>query len=111
MSSVRAPKPRPTAAEIPTPRGFGYRPPGVEESIPWTWQEIRGYILWGVTGLVIAVFECLAAFGKSTPWPTISSTAGNLERHHPWVAIVILAGIVTLTARIVFYPWPNQPRR
>jgi hypothetical protein len=75
---------------------------------PVTGRELAGYALWGGIGLLILVFECLAAFGESTPWPTISSTVGSLERHHPWVAVVILAGMVTLTARIVFYPWPNR---
>jgi hypothetical protein len=72
-------------------------------------REIRGYILWGFLAVVVAVFELLAAYdGDATPWPTLSSTAGTLQDHHHWTALPILGGLVVLTARIVFYPWPYR---
>jgi hypothetical protein len=73
-----------------------------------TWREVWGYVVWGGLGLLIAIFEGLAAFDTTTPWPTLSSTVGTLERDHPWFGIPVLATIVVLGARIVFYPWPNR---
>jgi magnesium-transporting ATPase (P-type) len=96
----------PLQSPISAPRpGFG---PETIEPGAWTRREILGYVVWGSIGLVIAVFECLAAFGTTTPWPTLSSTVGKLERDHNWIAIVVLSVIVVLGARIVFYPWPNR---
>jgi hypothetical protein len=72
-------------------------------------REIRGYMLWGFLAVVVAVFELLAAYdGDATPWPTLSSTAGALQADHHWTALPILGGLVILTARIVFYPWPYR---
>jgi hypothetical protein len=96
----------PLQSPISAPRpGFG---PATIEPGPWTRREILGYVVWGSIGVVIALFECLAAFGTWTPWTTLSSTVGTLERHHPWVGIFTLSVIVVLGARIVFYPWPNR---
>ena len=79
--------------------------PDSVESGPWTRRELFGYVLWGSIALVILVFECVAAFdGDSTPWPTLSSTAGNLQDDHHWTAVVILGGLSALAARIVFFP-------
>jgi hypothetical protein len=71
-----------------------------------------GYVVWVVVGVVfVAVPELLASLGKRvTPWPTISETAGNLERRAHWVALLLLAGLVVLTVHIVFYPWPDLVR-
>ena len=49
-----------------------------------------------------------AAFWKGFPIPTISGTTGRLEREHTWVKVIVLGGIVTLGARVIFYPWPNR---
>ena len=74
-----------------------------------TRREIWGYVVWGTLALFVALFELLAAFDDdNTPWPTLSRTAGNLQDDHSWTAIPILAGLVVLGARIVFYPWPNR---
>ena len=68
-------------------------------------------MLWGSIAFVILVFECVAAFdGDSTPWPTLSSTAGNLQDDHHLTAVVILGGLSALAARIVF-PGPTADRR
>jgi magnesium-transporting ATPase (P-type) len=83
--------------------------PDSVESGPWTRRELFGYMLWGGIALVILVFECVAAFdGDRTPWPTLSSTAGNLQEDHHWTGLLILGGLSVLAARIVFYPWPNR---
>jgi hypothetical protein len=73
-----------------------------------TGRELWGYLVWGVLALFVALFELLAAFDDdNTPWPTLSRTTGNLQDDYPVTAIPILAGLVVLGARIVFYPWPN----
>jgi len=96
----------PLQSPISAPRP-GFPPESVKPGA-WSRREILGYVVWGSIGLLIAVFELLAAFGKTTPWPTLSSTVGKLERDYPWVAIVVVSVIVVLGARIVFYPWPNR---
>ena len=96
----------PLQSPISAPRpGFG---PETVQPGAWTRREILGYVVWGSIGLVIAVFEGLAAFDRTTPWPTLSNAVGTLERNHSWVGIIVLSVIVVLAARIVFYPWPNR---
>jgi hypothetical protein len=74
-----------------------------------TRREMWGYVFWGVLGVVLVLVpEVLAAFWDDMPFPTISGTIGHLEREHSWFSIIVLGGIVTLGARIVFYPWPNR---
>jgi hypothetical protein len=73
-----------------------------------TRREIWGYVFWGVLALFVLVIELLARSGAHVPFPTISQTAANLAARHHWVSLVYLGGLVTLTARIVFYPWPNR---
>ena len=68
----------PLQSPISAPRpGFG---PATIEPGPWTRREILGYVVWGSIGIAVALFECLAAFGTATPWPTLSGTVGRLER-------------------------------
>ncbi len=65
--------------------------------------------MWGVLGAVIAIIELIAAIDSdSTPWPTLSSTVGGLQRDHSWVGIFVLGGIVVIAVRILFYPWPYK---
>ena len=74
---------------------------------PVSRREWTGYVVWGLLAAVVAAFE-LTAFvdGEATPWPTLSESAGNLQARHNWTAMPILAGLVVLGARVVFYPWP-----
>jgi hypothetical protein len=56
-----------------------------------------GYLIWGVAAAVIAIPELLAAAGAGLGFlhfKTISETTGHLERYHPWVELVVVAGIV-----------------
>jgi hypothetical protein len=69
--------------------------------------EKIGYIFWGVLALFVAIPELVAA-GWHVPWPTISETVGHLEKHHHWVRVLVVAGLASLTTRVVFYPWPNK---
>jgi hypothetical protein len=48
---------------------------------PVSRREWAGYIVWGILAVVITTFE-------------------------NWTAMPILAGLVVLGARVVFYPWP-----
>ena len=83
--------------EIPTPKG---RPKG---------RMLLGYIVWGVLGAVIGIIELLAAINADwTPWPTLSSTVGTLQRDHTWVGIFVVGGLVVIAMRILFYPWPYR---
>ncbi len=68
-----------------------------------------GYIVWGVLGAVIGIIELLAAINSDwAPWPTLSSTVGNLEHDHSWVGIFVVGGLVVIAMRILFYPWPYK---
>ena len=76
---------------------------------PMTRREMWGYVFWGLLGFfLVLVPEVMAAVWDDMPFPTISGTIGHLEREHHWFRIIVLGGIVTLGARIVFYPWPNR---
>ncbi|HEU0305145.1 MAG TPA: hypothetical protein VFR32_11255 [Gaiellaceae bacterium] len=89
--------PRPELGPVPTPAG---RPTG---------RILLGYIVWGALGAVIGVIELLAAINSDwTPWPTLSSTVGTLQRNHTWVGIFVVGGIVVIAMRILFYPWPYK---
>jgi hypothetical protein len=60
----------------------------------------RGYAVWSLVGLAIAVPEISAAIWKQ-PWPTISGTVGHLETRWNIVAVVVVAVIVLIAARAV----------
>ena len=74
---------------------------------PVTPREVWGYVVWGALTAVFLYFE-LSALDKDSTWPTLSTTAANLQRAHPWTAMLILGGLAILAVRIVFYPWPNR---
>jgi hypothetical protein len=72
-------------------------------------DEINGYVFWGLVALFIGVPELLAAFSSSLkadiPWPTITNVVGkDLERHHHWVALLVVGVIVVVTFRTLTYP-------
>ena len=69
-------------------------------------REKWGYVFWGILGTIILVTEALAAFWSGFPIPTLSWTTGQLELHHHWFKIIVVAGITLIAARITFYPWP-----
>jgi len=54
-----------------------------------------GYIVWGVTGLAIAVPEIWAAkWPDNARFPTISGTVGYIEYWHDWVALLVIGVLV-----------------
>jgi hypothetical protein len=72
-------------------------------------DEINGYVFWGLVALFIGVPELLAALSSTLkadiPWPTISNLVGkDLERHHHWVALLVVGLIVVVTAHTLTYP-------
>lgn len=83
------------------------RPERVEPGAA-TRREVWGYVFWGAMALFVLTIELLARSGTHVPFPTISQTAANLAARHHWVSLLYVGGLVTLTARIVFYPWPNR---
>jgi len=75
-------------------------------------KETLGYIVWGALLALVLVPECLAFFGRSfIPFPGIARTATNLAARRPLVSAVILAGMTVLAVHLVFYPWPDLPKR
>ena len=75
-------------------------------------REEWGYVVWGAVAVAVLIPELLASFGMSfVPFPGVARTATNLEARRPWVAMVFLAGLAILAVHIVFYPWPDLPRR
>jgi hypothetical protein len=67
--------------------------------VPRPLREARkgswGYFVWVVAGIVIVIPELIAAAaGNVLPFTTISAMVGHLERHHPWVELVVVAAIV-----------------
>jgi hypothetical protein len=72
-------------------------------------DELNGYLFWGLVALFIGVPEVLAAFSDTIkadiPWPTISNLVGkDLERHHHWLALLVVGLIVVVTVHALTYP-------
>jgi hypothetical protein len=72
-------------------------------------DEINGYVFWGLVALFVGVPELLAvlsdALEADIPWPTISNLVGyDLERHHHWVALLVVGLIVVVTVHTLTYP-------
>jgi hypothetical protein len=98
---------RPLQSPISAPRpGLGADSVRAEHPMPA--REARGYVVWGAIVGFVVVMELVAAFTHGIGFPTLSKTVGDLERRHHWIKVVMLGGFVTLTARIVFFPWPNR---
>lgn len=58
-------------------------------------KEAWGYGVWFFFGALVAVPELWAAISPdSARWPTISATVGELEYHHVWVSLIVVAVIV-----------------
>jgi hypothetical protein len=72
-------------------------------------DELNGYVFWGLVALFIGVPDVMAASSNTLkadiPWPTISNLVGNdLQRHHHWVALLIVGLIVVVTIHAYTYP-------
>jgi hypothetical protein len=80
----------------PTPSRFIVAPPDARE---WL-----GYAVWGIGTLVVLIPEITAAAYQRVPWPTISATVGHLEYRWSWVALLVVAVVVSVTYQAVRYP-------
>jgi hypothetical protein len=72
-------------------------------------DEINGYVFWALVALFVGVPDVLAASSSTLksdiPWPTISNLVGNdLQRHHHWVALLVVGLIVVVTMHAFTYP-------
>ena len=72
-------------------------------------EERNGYVFWGLAAAFIAVPELLAALSNwmqsHIPWPTISNLVGaDLEFHHHWIALIVVAVIVTSILHTLTHP-------
>jgi hypothetical protein len=72
-------------------------------------DERNGYVYWGLVALFIGVPEVLAALSDAIkadiPWPTVSNLVGkDLERHHHWIAPIVVGLIVVVTVHTLTYP-------
>jgi hypothetical protein len=72
-------------------------------------DERNGYVFWGLVALFIGLPDVLAALSRrlkaDIPWPTISNLVGkDLERHHHWIALVVVGLIVVVTVHALTYP-------
>lgn len=68
--------------------------------------EAWGYVVWGLTGVVIAVPEVWALVG-SPRWPTISATAAHLEKLWSPTKAIVVGLIAAVIVELVSYP-PNR---
>jgi hypothetical protein len=95
------------AFEAETPE----RLPGLASALaapsrPETW----GYIVWGLTGLVIGVPEVWALVGDPR-WPTISATSAHLEVLWSPTKAVVVGLITAAVVQLVTYPRSRPGRR
>jgi hypothetical protein len=73
---------------------------------------IFGYVVWGLTGVAIAVPEIWAAVdSEHVPWPTISGTVGYIEYWHDWVAVIVIGVLVWGAFHAVKYSRPQPEAR
>jgi hypothetical protein len=89
----------------PSPRGSRWSPRTWFRILKWRWKlygpvgrlELRGYGFWGPVVALVLLIELLAALSKSFknafPWPTISSTVGELEKRWDWVGVIVVGAI------------------
>ena len=68
-------------------------------------REAWGLGVWLFFAVIVAVPELWAViWSDSARWPTISATVGELEHRHPWVALAVVALIVTSVYSTIRYP-------
>jgi hypothetical protein len=93
-------------SEKPAEASPNYAPGQAVPTRPLDAREIWGYVFWGMLGTFILTTEALAAFWSGFPIPTLSWTTGQLEQHHHWFKLVVVAALVIIATRVTFYPWP-----
>jgi hypothetical protein len=68
--------------------------------------ELSGYLVWGLTGVVIGIPEVWALTG-SPRWPTISATVAHLEKLWSPTKAIVVALIAAAIVELITYP-PNR---
>ncbi len=83
--------------------------------LKWRWSlygpvgsvERRGYGFWGPVVALALLIELLAAISKGVknafPWPTISSTVGELEKRWDWVGVIVVGTIAVALFQAIAY--------
>jgi hypothetical protein len=66
-------------------------------------RETWGYVIWGLVGAVIAVFEIWSLTGKP-PFPSISSTVGELEKEWSGTKAIVVALIAAALVQVATFP-------
>jgi putative membrane protein len=77
------------------------------------WRRARGFIAWGIFGLIVlvgvSIIASLLSFGPRSSEPSIQSFRPSyFPFHFGWLGGIFLILIVLLIARWVFLPWRNQ---
>jgi hypothetical protein len=68
-----------------------------------------GYLVWGFTGLAIAVPEIWAAkWPDDAKFPTISGTVGYIEYWHDWVALLVIAVLIWAAFHFLEFRSPRK---
>jgi hypothetical protein len=70
-----------------------------------------GYFVWIGAAFVIVVPELLAVFGVGFGFTTISTMTGHLERHHPWVELIVVGVIVFVVFSLLKLSPRNDTKR
>lgn len=68
-----------------------------------------GDVIYGLIAVFLVLIPNALAFwfAADVPFPTLYRTFANLERRWRPAAMVIVAGLVVLAIRLVFFPWPD----
>ena len=97
------------------PKGPWWSPKTWFLILMWRWRlygpvgplERRGYGFWGPVVALVLLIELLAALSKSVknafPWPTISSTVGELEKRWDWVGVIVVGSIAVALFQAIAY--------
>ena len=67
-------------------------------------RETRGYVVWLLVAVVVAVPEVWALASRDVPWPTISGTIGHLEYLWSGTAVLVVGAIVFSALLTIRYP-------
>ena len=71
-------------------------------------REARGYAVWLVVAIVVAVPEVWALADRNVPWPTISGTIGHLEYLWSGTAVIVVGALVLSALLTIRFPPPEQ---
>ncbi|MDX6486440.1 MAG: hypothetical protein QOF43_1593 [Gaiellaceae bacterium] len=76
-------------------------------------RYVEGYVIYGLIALFFfvvpeVIVPVLSHWIKiDVFFPSLFRTLAYLERRLPWVALVVVAGLVILLIHLALYPWPD----